>query len=90
MTQPLIASILADIMDEMQRAQDKFGSQTGSMDLEWLAILAEEFGETAQVVTKTSVFPITNPELYPELRAELLQVAAVAIRWLYVIDWRKS
>lgn len=44
----------------------------------WAAILAEEVGETFHAVT---------PEL---LRAELIQVAAVAVAWVEALDRRSG
>lgn len=80
-----------DVAGEIGNALHKFGAQNHLTDLEWLAVLGEEFGEVAMHVTKTSVPPITNPEFTPDmLRAELVQVAAVAVRWVAVLDHRSE
>ena len=85
--QILYGKVAEQIVDEALRANNKFGEQLEIGDLGWFAVLGEEFGEVAAHVTKTAIPPITNPELTPgELRAELVQVAAVALRWVYVLD----
>lgn len=84
--------IWADIAEEAWRAHDKFGDQLDLTDLEWLAILAEEFGEAAMAVTKREVRPVNpafrTPGTRRDLRAEVVQIAAVAARWLRVMDER--
>ena len=84
-----LSDVLEDVEDEAQRARDKFGSQTDLSDLEWLAILGEEFGEAAMEVTKNYVRPLIPGRGFEErLRAEVIQVAAVAARWVRAIDAR--
>lgn len=45
----------------------------------WLAVLAEEFGEVANAI-------IEHDKGDAELRAELVQVAAVALAWVDALD----
>jgi hypothetical protein len=88
---PYLSDVFEDVSEEGQRAREKFGEQRDLNDLHWLAILGEEFGEVARHVTQTRVPPITHREKTPtELRAELVQVAAVAMRWVQVIDGRRD
>jgi hypothetical protein len=84
---------LEDLLDivggEVLRAHAKFGDQFGLTDPEWQSVLLEEVGEAASLVTKSSVPPVSDPYLAThkdELRGELIQVAAVAIRWIAAIE----
>lgn len=75
-----------DVSHEATEARTKFGEQLDIGNLAWLAILAEEFGEAAMLVTQCEVPPVEGDarhrlsELY-HLREELWQTAAVAMRW---------
>jgi hypothetical protein len=83
--------IAEEVDYEIGQAEKKFGRQLELNDLEWQSILLEEVGEAASLVTKGSVRPATDPYLtdHPEeLRGEIVQVAAVAIRWIDAIDER--
>lgn len=81
--------LLDDVSTEADRARSKFGDQFHLTDTEWLAVLAEEFGEAAQLVTKMCVPPITNPELTLDtLREEVVQISATAARWIAALDHR--
>ena len=92
MSYPTLLPAYADQFEEASieawRARNKFGDQEHLTDLEWLAVLAEEFGEAAMHVTKTSVRPVTDDLPAAELVKELRQVAAVAVRWIAVIEGR--
>ncbi len=79
--------VLASVMHERLQQDEKWGVQNHS-DLAWLAVLAEEFGEAAQVVVESSVPPDARPS--PNLERELVQVAAVAIAWIECIRRRKE
>lgn len=82
--------VLTDIAAEWLRARAKFGDQQELSWTEWLAVLAEEFGEAAMEVCKGAVRPFEHrpPAL---LRAELVQVAAVAARFISAMDaWAKG
>lgn len=104
MSMEQVAEILArDLIDEIDRADVKFGAQTDLPDgtsgifaslrdnaralvdsqartggSNWYSILREECFEAAAE---------TDPG---RLRAELLQVAAVAVRWVAAIDTREG
>ena len=64
--------VVNEIRQERRRQRIKWGPQTHS-DLYWLAILSEEVGEAAKAALE---------EESGDLRAELVQVAAVACAWL--------
>ena len=78
----------ADVHRERQRAHAKHGAAGNSredahwLDREWLPILMEELGEAAHEITYDAL-----PENLPaRLRAELVQVAAMACAWIDAID----
>lgn len=55
-------------------------------DVSWLPILVEEVGEVAEEINEYS-FGATNIETYKQrLKAELIQVAAMATAWAEAID----
>ena len=91
-TSPEAGRILKDIALEASRAYWKFGPQEDIGELAWLAVLAEEFGEVAQEMTRHHVPPASTltqreyRQYRARLRAEIVQVAAVAARMVYVID----
>ena len=72
----------AAIIQERLRQERKFPDQWPT-ELEWLAILAEEFGEVAHEIAD-----VIDPTLDSEddrrerLWSEVVQVAAVCVRWL--------
>ena len=93
--------ILTEVGDEVYRAGVKFGDQLDLSDADWLAILVEEVGEAANVLNEISLdsrllsrrkdildIGFSLAERREQLRGEVLQVAAVAARWLRVIDSR--
>jgi NTP pyrophosphatase (non-canonical NTP hydrolase) len=62
-----------DVMRELARARAKHPDEEGVLtDAEWLAVLTEEVGECARAI---------QDETDAHLRAELVQVAAMAYRW---------
>ena len=79
--------IINSIRHERLIQDKKFGIQRHN-NLSWLAILAEEFGEAAEIVTKLEV-PESPPTpamniipLQERLKKELIQTAAVCVAWL--------
>jgi len=87
-SQMYLAEQANDASDEAQLARAKFGEQLRLTDLEWQSILLEEVGEAAMIVTKKDVRPATDDIPLALLREEVVQVAAVALRWLAAIDHR--
>lgn len=76
MTSPYDAIIL-----ERHRQDRKWGVQNLT-DAEFMCVLAEEVGEVANAI---------NDGLTPEhVRKELVQVAAVAVKWLEAMDRRDA
>lgn len=67
------------IESERERQDQKWGKRNehdGDADLVLNAVLTEEVGEVAQAVLRVDV---------DNLREELVQVAAVAVRWLEIL-----
>lgn len=64
---------LTDLGEELHAARAKHPDEEGVLtDAEWLAVLTEEVGECARAI---------QDEPDDRLRAELVQVAAMAMRW---------
>lgn len=74
---------LADIADERRRQNEKWGQQdhdpTG-----WVAILVEEVGEVAK--ESTALLPPADRFDIAAYRAEMVQVAAVAVQAIECLD----
>jgi len=68
------------ILQERERQEEKFGHQDHRPEF-WLTILSEEVGEMAKEILE-SRFAGKLPENNPDYRAELVQVAAVALAML--------
>lgn len=83
-----IDALYSEVAAEGERAKTLHGEPADRPGMHWLSILAEEFGEVAQEVTKGEVPPINRPrDIYlANLRGELVQVASVAMRWLAATD----
>lgn len=83
-----LAKALASVVQERKRQEAKWGEQNHD-PVYWLGILGEEFGELCQAVNET-VFD-NGPEErkkggYENMRAEAVQVAAVAIAFVEYLD----
>lgn len=66
-------AFMLDVMRELARARERHPDEEGVLtDAEWLAVLTEEVGECAHAI---------QDETDAALRAELVQVAAMAARW---------
>lgn len=79
--------VLADVVNERERQERKFGpdrtcASPRMTNLECLAVLAEEFGEVSRAVCERE----WGGKGLDELRAELIQVAAVAVAWVEGLD----
>lgn len=77
----------ASILAERVRQDQKWGEQNHP-PIEWLAILSEEVGELAKEVNEQHWRE--RPDSLMKLRAELVQVAAVAVAWLECLDRAKQ
>lgn len=72
---------------EALRASGKFSwtcSDPLVSDAHKLAVLAEEFGEVSRAIVE-QLIDVTRRDV-PALRAELVQVAAVAVAWCEALD----
>lgn len=69
--------IVREIRMERDRQDAKFGAQRSLDPPTWSAILGEEVGEVCKAVLDLN---------HPEIRMELIQVAAVAFNWLESMD----
>lgn len=76
-------SAIERVHAERRRQDDKWGSQRDLPPATWHLILSEEVGEVAEACLGVHD---TKGVSYPELRAELVQVAAVAIAWLEALE----
>lgn len=79
------AGIILDVLTERERQKHLFPGASVSDDigdLTRLMVLTEESGEVAKAVRLT-LYPRATP---PNLREELVQVAAVCVGWLEWLD----
>lgn len=81
-------NVLAEVVNERTRQDEKWGEQNHQPPI-WLGILGEEFGELCEAVNET-VFD-NGPEERKKggvanMRAEAIQVAAVAIAFVEMLD----
>jgi len=77
--------LFSEILQERIRQELKWGLQEHD-SLMWLAILAEEFGEYAKDVVDLNA---ADGSVLPNMRVELVQIAAVAVAILEDWDRRK-
>lgn len=80
--------VLRDVGDERMRQDDKWGIVSRS-PLEWLAIIAEEFGEVAMEVTQGCVPPESGLNR-PAYRKELIQLAACCVSAVEDLDYGQA
>jgi hypothetical protein len=76
-------AVLMEVGLELKRARAKHGveEELTNGDGEWLAILVEEVGECAKSM---------QDETDAELRAELIQAAAMAVKWVLAVERRTA
>lgn len=86
---PTSLSVLVEVLHERGRQKEKWGEQNNS-DFEWTSILSEEVGEAAKEVNDLNFTSVADPAAEERLRAELVQVAAVAVAWVECIDRRSG
>lgn len=77
-----MSDIYLEIKAERRFQDEKWGSKRKHNELQWLSILAEEFGEAAKIVTQSCVPPEFQNYYQPKLEKELIQTAAVCIAWI--------
>jgi len=76
-------TVLSELRDERDRQNDKWGEQNHD-PVTWLAILMEEVGEASQAAVQASLEP--GKLTWPDYRAEMVQVAAVAVSMIESYD----
>lgn len=86
-------SVFEDILNERERQDEKWGEQNHH-PMYWLGILMEEVGELAEATNETFLDNATEIEKggYKNMRAEAIQVAAVALEIVECLDrnWRED
>ncbi len=83
-------NIMDEVTAERLNQEEKWGQQNHN-DFEWLTILGEEYGESCEAALKAAPhMGEPTPNAKAALRAELVQVAAVAIAHVECMDRRKS
>jgi hypothetical protein len=83
---PIFAAVVERVYAERTRQNAKWGREHGTWNdpaLFKLAVLSEEHGEVARIALDMAM---GLPEHVEGLRAELVQVAAVAIQWLETFE----
>jgi NTP pyrophosphatase (non-canonical NTP hydrolase) len=80
-------TVLNEIADERDRQDAKWGPQNHEQ-MTWLGILAEEFGEAAKEINELHFRRAEAhlPSSLARTRAELIQVAAVAVAMVESLD----
>lgn len=83
-------SVLDDVAAERLRQDSRWGEQNHDPN-DYFAILAEEFGEVAKEVVewRFGIEKSNRAHRLTTIRAELVQVAAVAVAMIEAIDRRK-
>ena len=75
--------VLSEVLRERESQEKRWGEQD-HLPEEWLAILGEEFGEVARAICE---FRLQGRRMAgPEIRAELIQLAAVAVAMVECSD----
>jgi len=77
------AAVLFNILQERTRQNAKWGEQNHG-DATWALILSEEIGEVCQAILHDQF----GGKAAGTVRAELVQVAAVALAWVECMDRR--
>lgn len=81
--------IIDDIIKERERQNKKWGVQDHSPEM-WITILTEEVGEAAKEAcdyfNSNSGNPAAQLEILKRYRAEVIQVAAVAVQMVEALD----
>jgi NTP pyrophosphatase (non-canonical NTP hydrolase) len=90
-TNPMITTdrVLQEVLAERIRQDSKWGEQN-CHDFEWVSIMTEEVGESAQAANEANFKSGKTRGDFSHLRAELVQVAAVAVAWIECIDRRAA
>ena len=81
--------VLQEVLAERIRQDGLWGEQNWH-DFEGISILTEEVGEAAKAANEANFKSGKTPGDYSHLREELIQVAAVAINHVEIIDRRTA
>lgn len=81
--------VLSEVLAERIAQDAKWGEQNWH-DFEGISVLTEEVGEAAQAANEANFRSGKTPGDYSLLRAELIQVAAVAVNHVEIIDRRTA
>ena len=74
--------IMLEVMLEIYSQTAKYPSSYKRPNSDWLCWLGEEFGEVCMALYHR------DSEIKHSLRSELIQIAAIAVRWIAVMDNR--
>lgn len=85
---PVEAVALELVAAELASARAKFGQQLELSDDEWMSVLVEEVGEAAQLINDRRLGTVPGALAGVGLAEEVIQVAAVALRWLAAMGAR--
>ena len=78
--------VLSEVLKERESQERRWGEQD-HLPEQWLAILGEEFGEVSKAICE---YRLQHRAMAgPEIRAELIQLAAVAVAMVECHDRKK-
>lgn len=80
-----LSTALSDVIAERAAQDARWGEQNHEPEV-WLAILGEEFGELAQAILANRFGSADHSSHNTGLRAEAVQVAAVAVALVDCLD----
>ena len=78
-----MALVLGEVAQERTRQDAKWGANRNHHPFVWLAILGEEVGEANEAALESN---FGGTATFEEYRAELVQVAAVAVAAIEALD----
>ena len=78
------------IQKERERQDARWGKDCNHDALHYLMVLSEEMGEVSKVLNEAWEGTLSGPEYHRKLEYEIIQVAAVACKWLEAIRRNKD
>ncbi|MGM7634199.1 hypothetical protein [Bacillus sp. Hm123] len=84
----MLPEVLINVLEERKRQNEKWGEQNHH-PAAWISILGEEFGELCEAVNETIFDNGADARKkggYENMRAEAVQVAAVAVQFIEYLD----
>ena len=85
-----LVSVLEEVIEERVCQEQKWGEQNHD-PFKWATILGEEVGEVSRAILEMHFGE--DPAMVADIRAELIQVAAVAVAFAECLDrddWREQ